>query len=120
MHKAAAMNEQPTDIQFVAINYITCAESFADRFEHLFQTRARAIDRLPGFRGMKVLKPAKQDEPYLVVSHWTDEGAFKAWLDSPEFIEGHKRGFDDLKKAKSEGIETPMHSKFVTYSVLTD
>jgi heme-degrading monooxygenase HmoA len=38
-----------------------------------------------------------------VISHWESEEQFKAWTSSPEFIEGHKRGFEDLRKAKEEG-----------------
>lgn len=105
---------------FVAVNYITCNPSYTERFECLFCTRARAIDRMPGFLGMQVLRANAEGEPYLVVSWWQDEAAFKSWVGSPEFLEGHKRGFEDLKKAKEEGLETPMESKFVTYSVLTD
>ena len=111
---------QDSAVQFVAINYITCSSEYAARFEHLFRTRAHAIDRVPGFCGMKVLKPSKGAEPYLIVSHWTSEEAFKNWLDSPEFLEGHIRGFEDLKEAKLKGEKPPMTSKFVTYSVLTD
>jgi heme oxygenase (mycobilin-producing) len=41
---------------FVAINYITCTEQYRERFETLFGTRAKAIDRMPGFRHMEVLR----------------------------------------------------------------
>lgn len=105
---------------FVAVNYINCKPHFTERFECLFCTRARAIDRMPGFLGMQVLRANAEDEPYLIVSWWTEEEAFKAWVGSPEFHEGHKRGFEELKKAKEAGEEAPMDSKFVTYSVLTD
>jgi len=42
---------------FVTINYITCKEHYPERFEYLFSTRAMAIDTLPGFNSMSVLKP---------------------------------------------------------------
>ena len=103
---------------FVAINFIKCKDYYQSRFEELFGTRAKAIDRLPGFLNMEVLKPQKEGEAYLVVSHWTDEESFKAWTGSPEFIEGHKRGFEDLKQAKERGEEPPMTSSFVTYDVI--
>ncbi|MCS6916771.1 MAG: antibiotic biosynthesis monooxygenase [Chitinophagales bacterium] len=105
---------------FVAINYITCNPEYASRFEELFATRARAIDRMPGFRFMSALKPKKEGEPYLVVSHWDSEEAFKAWTQSPEFIEGHRRGFEDIRKAKENGQAPPMVSEFRTYEILTD
>lgn len=105
-------------MSFVAINYITCEESYFQRFEELFRTRAKAIDRLSGFVNMEVLKPQKPDEPYLVVSHWENQECFDAWLKSPEFVEGHKRAFEDMRIAKEKGEQPPMHSKFLTYSVL--
>jgi heme-degrading monooxygenase HmoA len=115
------MEEQTeTQLGFVAINYIECDASYRGRFEELFGTRAHAIDRLPGFRFMHVLRPADESDPYLIVSHWDDEASFQEWTRSPEFLEGHQRGFTDLKKAKEEGREPPMSSTFKTYSILTD
>jgi heme-degrading monooxygenase HmoA len=107
-----------TEAGFVAINRITCKPTYVPRFEELFKSRARAIDRLDGFLGMQVLKPNREDEPYLIVSRWSDEHAFKAWVDSPEFLEGHKRGFEDIRAAKERGEEPPMTSSFVTYDVI--
>lgn len=103
---------------FVAINFIRCEDWYRSRFEELFQTRAHAIDTLPGFHRMEVLRPHGEEGEYLVVSHWESESEFEAWTKSPEFIEGHKRGFEDLRKAKEEGKEPPMKSTFKTYSVL--
>lgn len=111
--------ETPEAEGFVAINYITCKPEYRERFEYLFKTRARAIDRLPGFRGMYVLRPQREDDAYLVVSHWDSEAHFRAWLQSPEFLEGHKRGFEDLREAKARGEEPPMRSDFRTYEVIT-
>lgn len=105
--------------KFVAINYISCTPEYRERFEYLFGSRARAIDKMPGFVDMMVLKPSKDDDNYLIVSHWESEEAFKSWTSSPEFIEGHKRGFEDIRKAKEEGKPAPMTSDFKTYTILT-
>lgn len=105
---------------FVAINYIDCKPHYRERFECLFCSRARAIDRMPGFIEMHVLKSTGEQDPYLVVSYWKDRASFEAWVGSPEFIEGHKRGFEDLRAAKERGEEPPMTSDFKTYAVLTD
>ena len=104
---------------FVAINYIDCSEDYKPRFEELFGNRAHAIDRMPGFKNMQVLKPMTDDGNYLIVSFWESEDHFKAWTGSSEFLEGHKRGFADLAKAKAEGKEAPMKSTFKTYNVLS-
>lgn len=105
---------------FVAVNYITVQPHYRERFEELFSTRARAIDRIPGFIHMYVLKPKKEGDDYLIVSHWENEEAFRDWTKSPEFIEGHKRGFEDVQKAREAGEEAPMASDFRIYEVLTD
>ena len=105
---------------FVAINFIQCAPEYENRFETLFRSRAKAIDRLAGFIRMQVLRPQQAGEQYLVISHWTDEAAFQAWTQSPEFLEGHQRGFEDLRQAKARGEKPPMASTFRTYQVLAE
>ncbi len=104
--------------KFVAINYINCKPHYRERFEQLFATRAGAIDRIPGFKHMEVLRPTKNNDNYLIVSHWESEENFKTWTKSPEFIEGHKRGFEDIKLAKEKGEEPPMSSDFKTYEII--
>ena len=103
--------------KFVAINYINCEPHYRERFEQLFGTRAHAIDRMPGFVDMQVLKPNGEGE-YLIVSHWSSEEAFKTWTSSPEFLEGHKRGFEDIRAARERGEKPPMSSSFKTYQVI--
>lgn len=105
---------------FVAINHITCQPEYVSRFEELFRTRARAIDLMPGFHRMHVLKPDKEGEDYLIVSYWDSEEHFKSWTRSEAFLAGHRRGFADLEEARKEGRAMPMHSRFCTYHVLTD
>lgn len=126
----------PLDAGFVAVNYITCRPEYRARFEELFATRAKAIDRMPGFCGMQVLRPeGKPKRPknapkgvsqprddqgaYLIVSYWRRPEDFEGWTGSPEFLEGHRRGFEDVRKAKEAGEEPPMASTFVTYSVVS-
>jgi len=104
---------------FVAINYITCTEEYRERFEELFQSRARAIDKMPGFQRMQVLRPKKDGDDYLIVSEWDDESSFKVWTKSEAFEAGHRRGFADLKAARERGETPPMTSLFRTYEVLT-
>ena len=105
---------------FVAINYIQCQPTYAERFECLFCSRAHAIDRMQGFLGMQVLRANELSEPYLIISWWESESCFKAWVGSEEFLEGHKRGFEDVRKAKEEGREPPMTSTFRTYAVVAE
>jgi len=106
--------------QFVAINTIQVRSDYVPRFEELFRSRAHAIDRMPGFLSMNVLRPSSPGEPYLVVSHWSSKEAFESWTHSPEFLEGHKRAFADLARAKESGEEPPMRSDFRVYDVLAN
>lgn len=117
---AAAVPSSEPATAFVAVNFITCQPDYVERFETLFKSRAHAIDRLPGFIRMHVLKPQREGEAYLIVSHWSDQASFDAWRKSPEFLEGHKRGFEDVTRAKEEGRTPPMVSAFKTYDVLCD
>jgi len=105
---------------FVAINYISCTEEYKQRFEHLFSTRAKAIDRIPGFKYMEVLKPSNEKGDYLIVSHWEHEDNFKKWSTSTEFLEGHRRGFADIAEARKAGHEPPVKSVFKTYKVIAE
>lgn len=109
-----------SSLGFVAINYISCTPEYQDRFEELFKSRAGEIDKLHGFRNMHVLKPQKPGDNYLIVSYWDTENDFKAWTQSEAFLKGHKRGFEDVRKAKEEGKQPPMTSDFKTYSILTN
>ncbi len=108
-----------SDANFVAVNFITCLESYQERFEELFKTRAHAIDTLPGFLTMHVIRQNDEEGKYMVVSYWENEESFKAWMTSPEFLEGHKRGFADMAAAREKGEPVPMKSEFKTYSILT-
>ncbi len=105
---------------FVAINYISCKESYKEHFRELFDTRAREVDKMPGFVSMNVLEPTDPKSDFLIVSYWESENNFKNWIHSEAFLEGHKRGFADIEKAKKEGKEVPMKSTFKTYTVIGD
>jgi heme-degrading monooxygenase HmoA len=105
---------------FTAINYITCKPDYRERFEELFTSRVGAIDTMPGFLRMRVLRPQRDGEPYLVLSEWENESSFRKWTDSDEFRRGHARAFDDMKTAREAGREAPMKSRFETYEVITE
>lgn len=105
---------------FVAINYTACKLDYKERFECLFCSRARMIDNMPGFLGMKVLRCTEANEPYLVVSFWTDDASFRAWVGSPQFHAGHKRAFEDLRAYKEREEGPPMRSDFKTYAIIAE
>jgi heme-degrading monooxygenase HmoA len=104
---------------FVAINAITCDEGFRPHFERMFKSRAGAIDRMPGFISMEVLKP-NNEGAYLIISRWKDEAAFQGWMNSSAFLEGHRRGFSEMQQYKARGEAPPLKSDFSVYRILTD
>lgn len=105
---------------FVVVNNIKPLPSYIKRMEELFCSRKREIDRVPGFRFARVLKPRSPKEAYLVISEWADEESFKNWTKSEEFAKGHQRAFEDMKKSKEMGENLPMESQFKIYDILTD
>lgn len=105
---------------FVTINFITCSEDYKPRFEELFRTRAKAVDRMPGFVNFELLRPKDGGDTYLIMTHWEDEESFKAWTKSEAFTEGHRRGFKDIKEAKAKGEKPPVSSDFKAYEVIGD
>jgi heme-degrading monooxygenase HmoA len=110
----------PRPGEFVAVNSISCRDGYRPRFEELFRSRAHAIDGLPGFKHMVVLRPDREGGDYLVVSFWIDRASFDAWRSSPAFAAGHRRGFEDVKVARERDEAPPMVSRMETYEILSD
>lgn len=109
-----------TPAPFVAVNSIEVAPDYRPRFEELFATRVKAIDTMPGFRDMQVLRPSGEEGAYLVISRWASEAEFQAWTGSEAFLAGHRRAFADMAEAKARGEEPPMRSEFRTYAVIAE
>lgn len=76
---------------FVTINRIWVRPEYAQAFEEAFRTRARLVDRMPGFIRNLVMRPKNPSDPYLAVTFWETEEHFRAWVESPAFKEGHAR-----------------------------
>ena len=73
----------------VVSNRIQVAQGHEKEFEQRFEGRARLVEHMPGFVRLEVLRPVKSDY-YVVLTHWADEAAFRAWTESPEFKEAHR------------------------------
>jgi heme-degrading monooxygenase HmoA len=84
------------------------------------KSRKKAVDTMPGFQRMEVLKPRNSEHDYLIISHWDSENFFQQWRSSSEFSQGHRRGVQDISKARKEGKKPPMTSTFKTYETLTE
>ena len=54
---------------FVVMNRITVAEGRESDFEKTFTERDRAVDQMPGFVDMQVLRPV-EGRTYIVLTRW--------------------------------------------------
>ena len=63
---------------FVMMNRMTVPDNYRDKFESYLQTRAKAVDRRPGFIRAEILKPNRGNE-YIIMTHWQTEEDFDGW-----------------------------------------
>jgi heme-degrading monooxygenase HmoA len=71
------------------VNRMFVAPEYAEAFEELFRSRARLVDGMPGFIYNQVLRPCREDDPYVVLTFWESHAHFKDWVDSDAFKEAH-------------------------------
>jgi len=73
----------------IKINAITVDPTSGDELARRFAARAGAVDGQEGFEGFELLRPTDDRLQWLVVTRWTTEAAFLAWVESPAFTHGH-------------------------------
>jgi heme-degrading monooxygenase HmoA len=74
----------------VVMNRIAIAEGRELDFEKTFTERDRAVDRMPGFMDLQVLRPA-EGRTYVVLTRWKSREAFEQWTHSEAFISAHRK-----------------------------
>jgi heme oxygenase (mycobilin-producing) len=70
-------------------NRIPVNPEFAEQFEKRFSQRDRMVDGMPGFIAFQLLRPTKEDDPYIVQTFWEDRASFENWTSSDEFRQQH-------------------------------
>ena len=99
----------------IKINAITVEPGSGDELAHRFAARAGAVDDREGFEGFELLKPTDDRTTWLVVTRWSDEASFQAWVSSPAFAHGHRSA------AERSGGESPkpvgVHSELWSYTI---
>jgi heme-degrading monooxygenase HmoA len=83
----------------IVMNRIPVAEGREQDFEKTFIGRDRAVDKMPGFIDMQVLRPA-EGRTYVVLTRWQSHDAFKAWTTSEAFIAAHRKQTPGLAEAR--------------------
>lgn len=99
---------------FVVMNRIPVSPEFQEAFEERFRSRAREVDRMPGFVRNWVLRPVDPEDPYVVVTVWESREAFEAWTRSEAFQRGHARS-STLPREAFRGV-----SKLERYELILD
>lgn len=84
---------------FVAINRIPVAEGREQDFEKTFTERDRAVDQMPGFIDMQILRPV-EGRTYVVLSRWKSRQAFQDWTQSAAFISAHRKQSPGLVESR--------------------
>jgi heme oxygenase (mycobilin-producing) len=87
----------------IKINAITVPADSGDELAQRFAARAGAVDDQPGFEGFELLKPTDERSTWLVITRWSDEETFQAWVSSPAFGHGHR------SEAERAGQPAPKH-----------
>ena len=74
----------------IKINAITVPAEGGDELARRFAARAGAVDNQPGFEGFELLRPTDERHTWLVITRWSDDDSFQAWLSSQAFGQGHR------------------------------
>jgi heme-degrading monooxygenase HmoA len=79
----------------VVINAVTVPRERRETFEERFAARAGQVGGAPGFEAFELLRPAGDDDRYLVYTRWAAREDFEAWMASTRFAAGHRRHAED-------------------------
>ena len=105
-------------MSIIKINAITVPADSGDELAHRFAARAGAVDGQPGFEGFELLTPTDDRTTWLVITRWSDDASFQAWVESPSFAHGHRGGSEKPDGAAS--TDAPATSAAATYGAATD
>lgn len=83
----------------IVMNRIPVTEGREQDFEKTFIGRDRAVDKMPGFIDMQVLRPS-EGRTYVVLTRWQSQEAFKAWTTSEAFIAAHRKQTPGLAESR--------------------
>jgi len=86
---------------FVTMNRIFVNPDYTAQFEQRFKERAHEVDKMEGFIRNVVLRPKSGNHPYVIMTFWEKEEAFKNWVSSETFIKGHAKSGTLPKEAFS-------------------
>ena len=83
----------------VVMNRIPVAEGRESDFEKTFTGRDRAVDQMPGFVDLQVLRPT-EGRTYVVMTRWKSHEDFERWTKSEAFIAAHRKQSPGLAESR--------------------
>jgi heme-degrading monooxygenase HmoA len=99
-------------MQYVVANRVSVKPEYRADFEARFRRRAGEVDKQPGFVRMEILRPVSDDGLYIVLTHWADQAAFEAWMQSDDFKAAHANPLP--KEAFGEGGGLERHEVIIS------
>lgn len=75
---------------YVVANRVYLTAGWEDRFEERFRRRAGQVEKQGGFVRMQILRPTEDKSPYVVLTCWQSEAAFRRWVGSEDFKLAHE------------------------------
>lgn len=83
----------------IVMNRIGVAEGRESDFEKTFTERDRAVDQMPGFVDLQVLRPT-EGRTYVVMTRWKSREDFDRWTQSEAFIAAHRKQSPGLAESR--------------------
>jgi heme oxygenase (mycobilin-producing) len=83
----------------VVMNRIPVTEGREADFERTFTERDRAVDLMPGFVDLQVLRPT-EGRIYVVMTRWKSRQAFDQWTQSEAFTAAHRKQSPGLAESR--------------------
>jgi heme-degrading monooxygenase HmoA len=83
----------------VVMNRIPVAEGREADFEKTFMERDSAVDLMPGFVDLQVLRPA-EGRLYVVLTRWHSRADFERWTHSDAFVAAHRKQTPGLVESR--------------------
>jgi heme-degrading monooxygenase HmoA len=97
---------------FIATNRLFVPAERAAEFEDHFRDNMRTfLPGVPGLLRSTLLKPTKEDQPYVSVNEFESEEHFRAWVASDSFREAHKRNRGIARHVTGNAVETFQHAE---------
>lgn len=84
---------------FIVMNRITVSDGRQQDFEKTFTERDRAVDLMPGFVDLQVLRPA-EGRTYVVLTRWKTREDFQQWTESEAFVAAHRKQSPGLAEGR--------------------